>query len=82
MNKPQSASIFFNTFLNFNKFLAYEQRDPFTVKSEQEKFPGYSDWDIYALYEYQRISDEKDEEEDALIDDSDDENKKIHIKAD
>lgn len=70
MAKPSNSNIFYNTLLNLNKFLAYEQRDPFNVKTEQEKYVNYNDWDIFALFEYQRLSDDGEEEEDAMLDDS------------
>jgi serine/threonine-protein phosphatase 2A regulatory subunit B'' len=66
LSKRQQASIFFNIFLNLNKFLSYEQRDPFQYKSEIDKYPGYSNWDLFALYEYSRISDDR-EDDDGLL---------------
>lgn len=72
--KPSNATIFYNALLNLNKFLIYEQRDPFSIKSDQEKFANYSDWDLFALAEYQRLSDDGDEEENADLDDTGDNN--------
>lgn len=50
------GSIFFNVFTNLNKFVAYEQRDPFMIKNEQTEYPDYSDWDKFAQNEYMRLA--------------------------
>eukprot|EP01017_Pseudomicrothorax_dubius_P007160 TRINITY_DN12175_c0_g2_i1.p1 TRINITY_DN12175_c0_g2~~TRINITY_DN12175_c0_g2_i1.p1 ORF type:complete len:535 (-),score=141.47 TRINITY_DN12175_c0_g2_i1:61-1665(-) len=50
------APIFFNIFTNLNKFVAYEQRDPFMLKNEATEFPDYSDWDKFAQNEYSRLA--------------------------
>jgi len=65
LNNKQYASAFFNSLLNLTKLIAYEERDLFLVRSEQEKFFDYSDWDKFALNEYQRLSADDSEEEDA-----------------
>jgi serine/threonine-protein phosphatase 2A regulatory subunit B'' len=42
------SGTFFNCLVNLNKFIAYEQRDPFTIKHEQNENPDYSEWDKFA----------------------------------
>jgi serine/threonine-protein phosphatase 2A regulatory subunit B'' len=41
------ASNFFNILFNLNKFIAFEQRDPFQMRQEQAL--GLSDWEKYLL---------------------------------
>ena len=63
-NRKQ-AGIFFSILLSLNKFLGYEQRDPFIIKQDQIDYPDYSDWDRYCAQEYYRLSmEDGDEEED------------------
>ena len=40
LTNKQYSSVFFNNLLNLNKFLAFEQRDPFS-KTEIDKNPEY-----------------------------------------
>lgn len=63
--KAQRAitGVFFNCLLNLNKFVAYEQRDPFSLKHEQTENPGFTDWDRYALTEYVRLAMEEENAE-------------------
>lgn len=63
LKAKQYASVFFNSLLNLTKLIAYEERDLFLVRADQEKFSDFSDWDKFALNEYQRLA----------VDDSDDE---------
>lgn len=58
-SKRYHASIFFNSLTNLNKFVAYEQRDPFQARNENVEFPDYSDWDKFALVEYRRLAAEE-----------------------
>jgi serine/threonine-protein phosphatase 2A regulatory subunit B'' len=58
------SSVFFNNILNINKFLAYEQRDPFS-KTEIDKNAEYSDWDKFAFYEYQKLTAEDSDDQEA-----------------
>jgi hypothetical protein len=40
------SGLLFNTLFNMNKFLAYENRDPFAMRAEQmSEEGGQSDWD-------------------------------------
>jgi serine/threonine-protein phosphatase 2A regulatory subunit B'' len=55
------SSVFFNNILNLNKFIAHEQKDPFS-RSEIDKNPEYTDWDKFAFYEYQRLTAEDTED--------------------
>lgn len=59
------AGIFFNALCNLNKFVAYEQRDPFQFKGEMNEYPGWSDWDKFAKQEYHRLAVEDDTAEDS-----------------
>lgn len=41
LNNKHYSAIFFNNLLNLNKFLAFEQKDPFS-KTEIDKNPEYT----------------------------------------
>lgn len=69
LERPASAAVFYNALLNLNKFLNYEQRDPFVSKSEEQKYCEYNDWDLYAMVEYLRLSEEGEEDENNVLDD-------------
>ena len=56
-----SASILFNTLFNLHKFIAYEHRDPFTIRAEQEC--SMADWDRFAAQEYDILAAEEEQEE-------------------
>jgi len=60
----QYSSVFFNCLLNLNKFLAFEQRDPFS-RTEIDKNPEYNDWDKFAYYEYNKLTAEESQEQEA-----------------
>ena len=62
----QMASCFFNTLFNLNKFLAYEQRDPFTAR--QEAAEGMTEWERFARIEYLRLTADEEEGEDLMED--------------
>ena len=69
-DKKAASSIFFNSLLNLNKFIAYEQRDPFNLKHEQSENPDFSDWDRFAFSEYIRLAmEEENQEQSEVIDD-------------
>jgi hypothetical protein len=61
LSNKQYTSIFLNSLLNLNKFLAYEQRESYS-KTEIDKNPEYTDWDKFAFYEYQRLTAEDSED--------------------
>lgn len=64
-NRPLSG-VFFNSLVNLNKFIAYEQRDPFTMKHEQSENPDFSDWDRFAAAEYVRLATEEENAEQVI----------------
>ncbi|XP_028401292.1 serine/threonine-protein phosphatase 2A regulatory subunit B'' subunit beta-like [Dendronephthya gigantea] len=63
------AHIFFNTFLNLDKYVEYEQRDPFaSLKSDpEERVP--SDWEKFCLEEYGLLIAEEGASDDGKYDD-------------
>lgn len=63
LKKSKMASIFFNVLFNLNKFVAYEQRDPFQVKQERSG-PEKTDWERFARIEYDRMAMEDESNED------------------
>ena len=62
-SKKAISGTFFNALLNLNKFIAYEQRDPFNIKREISENPDFSDWDRFALTEYVRLAMEEENAE-------------------
>jgi len=55
----------FNALFNLNKFIAFEQRDPFVTHAEKQ-LPEKTDWDRFAKVEYERMSLEAGEQEDGM----------------
>lgn len=56
LKKSQMADLFFDTFLNVEKYLNHEQKDPFAnFFNEQENIAKSkkTDWDRYAAEEYE-----------------------------
>lgn len=54
------TAVFFNTFINVDKYLEYEQRDPVvTVKDEGSEEVEPSDWDRYASEQYELLLQEE-----------------------
>ncbi|KAL4635885.1 serine/threonine-protein phosphatase 2A regulatory subunit B'' subunit alpha isoform X1 [Arapaima gigas] len=54
LKQCRMAHIFYDTFFNLEKYLDHEQRDPFAVQKDLEsEGPEPSDWDKYALEEYE-----------------------------
>ena len=53
--------VFFNTFVNIEKYLEYEQRDPVAQagKEEAEGTQNASDWDKYAAEQYEILLQEE-----------------------
>eukprot|EP01062_Namystynia_karyoxenos_P022919 TRINITY_DN1880_c0_g1_i6.p1 TRINITY_DN1880_c0_g1~~TRINITY_DN1880_c0_g1_i6.p1 ORF type:complete len:704 (+),score=230.62 TRINITY_DN1880_c0_g1_i6:152-2263(+) len=60
---------FFNSLFNLNKFIAFEQRDPFVAHAEKQ-MPEKTDWDRFAKIEYERMSHEAGEQEEGMGDDA------------
>ena len=54
--RKQHAGVFFSILLSLNKFMLYEQRDPFQQKQEQINNPDFTDWDRFCLGEYVRLA--------------------------
>jgi len=66
------AGTFFNCLTNLNKFVAYEQRDPFMIKNEMTENPDYSEWDRFAHHEYIRLAlEEENAENSGMLDSAD-----------
>ena len=51
-----------NILFNLNRFLAFEQRDPFSIRAQHDE-PDLTDWDRYAAYEYARLASQEEERE-------------------
>lgn len=61
-DKIKIAGVFFDALFNLNKFLAFEQRDPFGDRQKRED-PFDSDWERFAYRDYQQLAmDEEDNE--------------------
>eukprot|EP00744_Colponema_vietnamica_P015632 GILI01021921.1.p2 GENE.GILI01021921.1~~GILI01021921.1.p2 ORF type:complete len:370 (-),score=139.45 GILI01021921.1:101-1210(-) len=56
--RPQSGTLF-HCLCNLSKFIAFEQRDPFALKQELAEHPGWTEWDRWAVQEYQRLASEE-----------------------
>jgi serine/threonine-protein phosphatase 2A regulatory subunit B'' len=63
--KREISGVFFSILLSLNKFLSYEQRDPFAQKQDRLECPDFSDWDRYCQAEYVRLAMEEDEQNEA-----------------
>ena len=48
------TNVFFDTFINLEKYLEYEQRDPFSNFRDLDA-PELSDWEKYAADEYENL---------------------------
>eukprot|EP01026_Neomeris_dumetosa_P064003 TRINITY_DN607_c0_g1_i1.p1 TRINITY_DN607_c0_g1~~TRINITY_DN607_c0_g1_i1.p1 ORF type:complete len:603 (-),score=74.40 TRINITY_DN607_c0_g1_i1:175-1770(-) len=56
------ATNFFDMLFNIHKFWLIENQDPFAAKAEQQRLGNLSDWQRFALNEYQQMSIENSEE--------------------
>ncbi len=61
------AGVFFNALTNLNKFVAYEQRDPFMIKNELTENPDFTEWDRFAQHEYVRLALEEENAENVNV---------------
>ncbi|XP_073397536.1 serine/threonine-protein phosphatase 2A regulatory subunit B'' subunit beta-like isoform X2 [Dendrobates tinctorius] len=53
LKKSKQANLFFDTFLNLDKYLDHEQKDPFSVmRVGENEGQELSDWERYAAEEY------------------------------
>nr|CCA22536.1 conserved hypothetical protein [Albugo laibachii Nc14] len=67
-DKIRVAGVFFNVLFNLNKFVEFEQRDPFLLRQQLAQ-PELSDWDRYASAEYARLAmEEEGQDEDNSMD--------------
>ncbi|KRX04927.1 hypothetical protein PPERSA_06561 [Pseudocohnilembus persalinus] len=66
--EQHQCGVFFNILTNLNKFVSYEQRDPFGIRNELLEHPDFSDWDRFAQQEYLRLAMEEENNENAEID--------------
>ena len=57
-----TSGIFFNVLFNLNKFIGFEQRDPFQAHAEKQG-PERTDWDRFARIEYDRMAMEAEQSE-------------------
>jgi serine/threonine-protein phosphatase 2A regulatory subunit B'' len=60
LRRCKLAGNFFNVLFNLNKFIAFESRDPFSIRQEREE-PHLTEWDRFARGEYARLSMEEEE---------------------
>uniref|UniRef100_A0A7S2S6E6 Calmodulin n=1 Tax=Mucochytrium quahogii TaxID=96639 RepID=A0A7S2S6E6_9STRA len=56
------SGMLFNVLFNLNKFIAFEQRDPYLIRQQHEN-PDLTDWDRYAAIEYARLASAEEERE-------------------
>jgi serine/threonine-protein phosphatase 2A regulatory subunit B'' len=54
LKQCKMTNVFFDTFINLEKYLEYEQRDPFANMRDLDS-PEQSDWDKYAAEEYENL---------------------------
>lgn len=54
LKKCKLTNVFFDTFINLEKYLEYEQRDPFSNIRDNDT-PEPSDWERYAGEEYENL---------------------------
>jgi len=62
--KRKSAGSFFSIFTSLNKFMAFENRDPFQAKQEQMENPGSTAWHKWCADQYLRLAMEEGEDMD------------------
>ena len=66
-NHRNNVGIFFNCLCNLNKFISYETRDLFALKHQSSELPDYSEWDLFAKTEYERLAMEEENPEDSDV---------------
>ena len=54
--------VFFDAMFNLNKFIQFEQRDPFGDRQKRED-PFECDWDRFAFRDYQQLAMDEEENE-------------------
>ena len=56
------APVFFDTFVNVEKYLEFEQREP-SSSAQSEEGAELSDWEKYAAEQYELLITEEEQEE-------------------
>lgn len=62
--KRKFAGSFFSIFTSLNKFMAFENRDPFQAKQEQMENPNSTSWHRWCADQYLRLAMEEGEDMD------------------
>jgi len=65
--RRDNVGIFFNCLCNLNKLISYETRDLFALKHQTNENPDYSEWDLFAKSEYERLAMEEENPEDSDV---------------
>ncbi|XP_078258188.1 serine/threonine-protein phosphatase 2A regulatory subunit B'' subunit beta [Rhinoraja longicauda] len=57
LKKCKMANIFFDTLFNIDKYLDHEQKDPFSIQRQdvENEGPEMTDWERYAVNEYESL---------------------------
>ncbi|XP_032879200.1 serine/threonine-protein phosphatase 2A regulatory subunit B'' subunit beta-like isoform X3 [Amblyraja radiata] len=57
LKKCKMANIFFDTLFNIDKYLEHEQKDPFSIQRQdvENEGPEMTDWERYAVNEYESL---------------------------
>ncbi|XP_067889324.1 serine/threonine-protein phosphatase 2A regulatory subunit B'' subunit beta isoform X2 [Heterodontus francisci] len=57
LKKCKMANVFFDTLFNIDKYLEHEQKDPFSIPRQdvENDGPEMTDWERYALNEYENL---------------------------
>ncbi|XP_067841852.1 serine/threonine-protein phosphatase 2A regulatory subunit B'' subunit beta isoform X2 [Heptranchias perlo] len=56
LKKCKMANVFFDTLFNIDKYLEHEQKDPFSMQRDVESDgPEMTDWERYAVNEYENL---------------------------
>ncbi|XP_078078596.1 serine/threonine-protein phosphatase 2A regulatory subunit B'' subunit beta isoform X1 [Mustelus asterias] len=57
LKKCKMANVFFDTLFNIGKYLDHEQKDPFSIPRQdvENDGPEMTDWEKYALQEYENL---------------------------
>jgi serine/threonine-protein phosphatase 2A regulatory subunit B'' len=58
---PNAGCFLFNLLISLNKYFDLEGTDPYVASQAKLSYPGYSDWDRFALVEYSRLATEEDD---------------------
>ncbi|KAJ8612656.1 hypothetical protein CTAYLR_002106 [Chrysophaeum taylorii] len=60
LDKIRVSGVFFDALFSLDKFVAFEQRDPFAERLKRDD-PFDTDWDRFAAAEYARLADDDDD---------------------